>query len=269
MNMQGAKPLFEDASASNELRSFVTMARGDGPSQADLDRLAARLSPVVGLSAGVLATSAAVVGSAPLGVTSAPGIAAAKVGTLGKLLATGTGKLLAVGLSLGIGAGLWGLTGGQPAAKRQVSAPVVAVQPQPVEAAPVVERTAEPVVAPPVLKTARPTAAARTHVRTSKPSAAEPAIAASEPAPSELSLIQQAESARGNSGEALAILLRHERLYPRGALAQEREVLAVEMLIKAGKTDQARARAQRFEAQHPGSAHVPRLRTLLERAAAE
>jgi hypothetical protein len=271
MNMDGAKPLFDDATAPHELRSFVAMARGDGPSQADLDRLAARLGPVVGLSAGLLATSAAVLGSAPIGVASAPTVVA-KVGTLGKLLASGTGKLLAVGLSLGIGAGLWSLTGSETQPQRRASPPVVKqAESAPVQSAPTLApATAQP-PAEQQRQITRPAAAPRGRARpvAAKPSAPEVVVAAAEPVPSELSLLQQAESARGRSSEALAILARHEQLYPRGALAQEREILSVEMLLKAGNVAQARARAARFEAQNPGSAHLPRLRSLLARAAVE
>ena len=42
-------------------------------------------------------------------------------------------------------------------------------------------------------------------------------------------------------------------------LAQEREVLAIEMLLKAGNAPQARARAQRFETANPDT-RVVRMR---------
>jgi hypothetical protein len=87
--------------------------------------------------------------------------------------------------------------------------------------------------------------------------------------PSELSLIQQAEAARARGADALALLATHERLYPRGALAQEREVLAIELLLKAGKLAQAAARASHFDHRYPQSAHLPRVRALLERARRE
>lgn len=268
MNTNGATPLFEDASASNELRSFVAMARSDGPSQADLDRLAARLGPAVGLSAGVLASGVVAMGTPPVGVASALSPAAAKVGAFGKLMASTGGKLLAVGLSVGIGAGLWALAGQKPdapvASQRSAEpAPIIVEAPR---LEPTVTAAAAPdAPTPGVVKSQPPSTRARARAALVKPAAVEPVVLA-EPKPSELSLIQQAEAARSRSSEALAILARHEQLYPRGALAQEREVLAIEVLLKAGNAAQARARAQRFEAANPGSAHLSRLRALLERA---
>src|SRR5262249_19146361 len=107
---------------------------------------------------------------------------------------------------------------------------------------------------------------------TSAPVVTEPSpnSAAREPAPeSELELIQGAVAARSQSAQALALLDRHERLYPRGALAQEREVLAIEVLLRAGEPARAKARASRFAAAYPGSAHLPRIHALISRAHGE
>lgn len=268
MNMDGVKPLFEDTSAPRELRSFVALARNGGPTQADLDRLAARLAPMVGLSAGLLASGSAVLGTPPVGVASALQPAAAKVGALGKLLASAGGKWLAAGLSLGLGAGIWTLASREPEAQPVMARAPVVVTPAPSEAPAPSAAPATPQVA--LAPAVRSAPAARARVpAAAKVALAEPVLAPAAPAPSELSLIQQAEAARSHSAEALAILARHEQLYPRGALAQEREVLAVEMLLKAGNATQASARAQRFEAVNPGSAHLSRLRALLERAPGE
>jgi outer membrane protein assembly factor BamD (BamD/ComL family) len=89
------------------------------------------------------------------------------------------------------------------------------------------------------------------------------------PPPSELSLIEHAEASRLHPNEALAFLAKHEEIYPRGALAQEREVLAIELLLKAGRLSQAETRAERFEDAYPSSAHLPHLRALLTRASAK
>lgn len=48
-----------------------------------------------------------------------------------------------------------------------------------------------------------------------------------------------------------------------GVFAEEREVLAVEALIRAGKAEAARARGERFLRAHPKSAHRVRLEELL------
>jgi hypothetical protein len=307
MIRQDLRPLFEDPSAPSELRNFVALARSDGPSQADLDRLARHVGQAVGLSAGVLvATSMANATAlstppAALGAVTQSGLA--KLGALGKLLASGSGKLLAVGLSAGIGVGVWTYARPQqpahdarPRAAQPAPAPVVEPAPEPEATqqgagqrtlAPLAQqpanlRTPVPIVTPlaPEPGRANPTRGAAGRSSSRRAPAAELAAPVSEelgpaeqPAPppaaelpSELSLIQQAEAARHRGVQALQLLATHERLYPHGALAQEREVLAIELLLKIGKPDQARARAARFERSHPSSAHLPRVRALLERA---
>jgi hypothetical protein len=315
MNGQDVKPLFEDPSASVELRNFVALARSDGPSDAELNRLAARLGPVVGLSAGVMLTSAAAsggaLGTAPAALVSMLQPGAAKLGLFGKLLASGSSKLLAVGLSAGIGVGLWAwMESSQPspkagsarsaapqlatpesepalagagggAASRAAGTPGEELPPR-TEAAPLQDhapRAAAPpepavVAAPPDPSgsgqtRSRRAAGARTSTAVKKKGPSDPPATPTAERPSELSLIQQAEAARGQGAEALALLATHERLYPRGALAQEREVLAIELLLKAGKVEQARARAERFVSSHPSSAHLPRVRALVARTANE
>ena len=44
MSIERVKPVFEDASASPELRNFVAMARSDGPTDAELEHLAEMLA---------------------------------------------------------------------------------------------------------------------------------------------------------------------------------------------------------------------------------
>lgn len=330
MNRETIKPLFEDASASSELRNFVSLARADGASQADLDRLATRLGPVLGISAALIASSAAVVGTAPVaaaaafgaptsGLMPALGAAAqgaahgAKAGLLSQLLASTSAKLLAVGLSVGAaGVGVYSVQDAQRAAPapqtsvaRQGAMPSAdaqralspAASPLPEgatsqqlaatqQAAALVDdtRAAEPTVPGRVFAPARKRAAApaRLAAAAAEPIAApvvEPVLAdepvattppsPSVPPPSELSLIERAEAARMHQDQAFAFLAKHERLYPHGALAQEREMLAIELLLKAGRLSQAEARADRFEGAYPSSAHLLRLRALLARANAK
>jgi hypothetical protein len=333
MSNERVKPLFEDASASPELRNFVAMARSDGPSQAELDHLARRLAPVLGVSAGLaVASQAAAFGSPPSGVLTslgsaagsaagsagssvAPAAAVAKVGLFGQLVASTSAKLVAVGLGVGVaGVGAWELqrveprTPGpqvpaaqvsvvespQPMAAREVLAQPVAeapsVEPEALAAAPIAAPALRPaapagvVASRPVLAHARqvalPAAAAgrpaaiATGLAVADPVAAQPvqplpSEAPLPPAPSELTLIRRAQAARGDVAGALSLLAQHEQLYPHGALAQEREVLAIELLLKAGRTPEAQLRARRFELAHTGSAHLPHLRALLQRAGAQ
>jgi hypothetical protein len=92
-----------------------------------------------------------------------------------------------------------------------------------------------------------------------KPPAAASASSSAAP-PTELELIREARGALGSDpARALALTQQHARLFPGGALTQEREVLAIESLSRLGQTAQARKRAESFAAAHPESAYVPRL----------
>jgi len=75
----------------------------------------------------------------------------------------------------------------------------------------------------------------------------------------ELALVQMARTAiaRGNFVDALDAASRHERLFPRGHLAEERESLAIQALAGAGRGPEARARAERFHVRYPRSVLLP------------
>jgi hypothetical protein len=59
--------------------------------------------------------------------------------------------------------------------------------------------------------------------------------------------------ARGLTDEALAPLERHAQRYPEGVLAEERDALAVNVLVSLGRYPDARARGDRFFQRYPGS----------------
>lgn len=91
--------------------------------------------------------------------------------------------------------------------------------------------------------------------------------AAPPPTETEFSLVEKAQRALGSDPQrALALADRGESVYPTGPLAQEREVVAIEALIKLGRLDDARARGDRFARTFPGSAHAPRITQLLDSA---
>jgi hypothetical protein len=81
----------------------------------------------------------------------------------------------------------------------------------------------------------------------------------------ERALLDVARSAfgRGDGNEALAALSRHEKLYPNGQLAEEREALAVRALVQTDRGDQARARASRFRKRYPTSVMLPAVEAAL------
>lgn len=274
-----AKPVFEDPAASAELREFVAFAREDGPSAADLQRLATRVAPALGVAV-VSAAKPDVFGSAPTGI-GASELGAGQAGLFGKLWAASSTKLLAaIGLGVGLGIGLgFGhfapapvheptvvvpmrrSSDAQPRSAQETNAPTTSAATTEREGVPAFGPTTsalEPATPAPTLKRAR-----------SKPRAA---LAPTEPVavdefPSELALITEAEGQRTNPARALAVLARHARLYPRGALAQEREVLAIELLLQSGELAEAQRRAHEFELRYQDSAHLPRVRALVVRTA--
>lgn len=69
--------------------------------------------------------------------------------------------------------------------------------------------------------------------------------------------IARAAVARGAYDAALSPLHDHEERFPRGRLAEERELLFVQALSGAGQDREAKARAKAFETQFPRSIFLP------------
>jgi hypothetical protein len=63
----------------------------------------------------------------------------------------------------------------------------------------------------------------------------------------------RAEVAAGEASAALQLTADHARRYPGGRLREEREALAVNALVLAGRTDEARERAELFARTYPNS----------------
>lgn len=81
----------------------------------------------------------------------------------------------------------------------------------------------------------------------------------------EAELLQRARSALGLSPrEALDLARSHERRYPAGLLAEEREVIVINALKRLGREQEACARAARFVSAHPRSTVRPELEKLCE-----
>jgi hypothetical protein len=102
-----------------------------------------------------------------------------------------------------------------------------------------------------------PQAAPIAPVETADP--AEPA--AQKPrGPSEAQLLKQAQSAlKDDPARALALTRVHKQRFPSGALAQEREVIAIEAMRRLGRSSDAARRVQEFRRENPDSAHLPRI----------
>ena len=75
----------------------------------------------------------------------------------------------------------------------------------------------------------------------------------------ERTLLDRARSALagGNTSGARAALAEHQRTFPRGALTEEREFLAIECALREGRATEAHDRAARFRARFPSSAFGP------------
>ena len=81
---------------------------------------------------------------------------------------------------------------------------------------------------------------------------------------SEARLLAQARAQLTTDPRAtLGACEQHQREFSRGVLSQEREVLAVEALVRLGRTAEAQARVARFRAKFSGSPHLPRLEALV------
>jgi hypothetical protein len=92
------------------------------------------------------------------------------------------------------------------------------------------------------------------------------ADSADEGAPKETEgqLLRRAHDALASDpARALALTDDHTRRFPGGMLGQERELLAIEALVRMGRVGQARVRAASFLQRFPESAHARRVRTLV------
>ena len=68
---------------------------------------------------------------------------------------------------------------------------------------------------------------------------------------------------RHQPSEALVQVSQYQRLYPRGKLTVEAEVIRLEALVELGRYDEARRVANAFLRSFPNALQVPRVRSLL------
>jgi hypothetical protein len=121
--------------------------------------------------------------------------------------------------------------------------------------------------APPAVQATAPARPRPPEARATRP-APPPAAAPEAPASpasagdEELELLQAAMSAP-TSAQSLALVEQHVARFPASALAQEREVLAVQALSSLGRREEARTRAASFRERWPTSTHLLRLEALV------
>jgi hypothetical protein len=91
-----------------------------------------------------------------------------------------------------------------------------------------------------------------------------PPVPASGDMREEIRLLDQARAAvRGGENEqALRLLEKYDRRYPRGQFRQEVQVLRVEALERSGNKKAALALGKKFVAEHPESPHVERVQSV-------
>lgn len=223
----------DDPALDAALRAALEAGRAEAPSEAELASLAGRLGPLLGGPGGGGGGD-----GGGGGVDPSP--------LLGGSVATKTIGALVVAAAIA-GTSAWMATRPDPApppATTRVAPPEIeppALRRELPVGVDVPEEIAAP--APPVAPRARPPA---------------PALEV-DPA-AELALIQRAQDAlRTSSAEALARTEEHRRRFGDGTLGQEREVVAIDALARLGRLDEARARAARFHARWPRSAHGRRV----------
>ena len=252
MSEQDPKRLLEGGASPGELRSLLEAGRSEMPSSAQMIELAAKMGILGGLGGA--------------GAAGAGGGAAAGAGA-------GAGAAKATGVASAIKAGLAMKVIGAVAIAGAAGAGAVVVA----------NRTAEPVVPVGLVATASASANANANANADADAGEMAVASASAPRPArsvsanvasaevkdegpqaEVKLLERAQDAlRSRPAEALALCTDHVKRFPSGMLVQEREVIAIEALVKTGRKDEARARADRFKARFPGSSHTRRLETLL------
>src|SRR6185437_12473589 len=96
------------------------------------------------------------------------------------------------------------------------------------------------------------------------PSSGEGYVAGAPVPETEIELLQRAQGALAASpAQALALTREHTARFPGGAFSQEREVVAIQALLRLGQREEARARGARFVATYPGSGYRRRIEALL------
>jgi len=116
------------------------------------------------------------------------------------------------------------------------------------------------VVAAPATESVR--SATAPAARNANPETAAPGVVAR---PTEVALLRDARLAlNGSPNEALALAEQHRALYPRGAMVQERELIAISALARLGRHSAVLARAAQFERDFPTSPYRKQVNALAQ-----
>jgi len=249
------KRLSEPGSDAPEaLREALKQARVPEVANGQARRVAEKLFPL--LAAGA---------AAPL-VTEGVGTVwpAFKLSALAKTLG------VAAGAGLALTAAFFAYPGNQPAPPKQsITRAIPAVSARPATR-PEAEKPEPPAAAEDDLGIELPMALPEITItgpairRAHDRGAARKAPAKLDPA-AELALLKSAQLMLEKRPKlTLALVGEHERMYAKGIFAQEREILAIEALLKIGARAEARERGERFLSSYPESAHVRRIHNLIK-----
>jgi hypothetical protein len=250
-----------DGSLPDEVMQALREAPGD-PGDAGVDALASELGRTLGMTLPVanIATLPTTQSAAAGALGGHAAVAVAAPSGLGFMTGLFGGVALGVGLS---GAVTFGLSAFDDPAPRPAAGGVVTVPGRPAQPrlTPLGDGSSAPVVSSAAPAPLSPAARA-------KPTAVQAPRAELEPvAVSELALLRRAQTELGlTPARALQLAEEHAARFAGGALEQEREVIAIDALVRLGRRGEATTRAERFRQTFPGSAHERRLDVLLASA---
>ncbi len=219
--------------ATPELRGMFQNARRDVPNDLELERVLTRLGPIVG--AGVALAGDAV----RAGAQQAAAAGSSSMATIAKVVAViGGAGIIASGVAFFAG-------NEDPSSKPVQTAPSRSAQVA-AAAAPAPPADAPAAVASPAAEAAAPAPVAKQGRLESGADSVK----------AEAALLEKARAlVVSDPSKALSLTREHARRFPRGVLAQEREVIGIEALRRLGRQTEADTRAERFREAYPGSAH--------------
>ncbi len=266
-----------------DARALIDQASGgDDPSQADRERMRARLALAMVATTGGFAVAGAVKASSAASGSLVPAASVASVSSVAAVGATvGATGLAAIGTKIAVAVALVSALGGGGALVVSAAHRNAARAESPVAVATVAIAAAPPVAptvpAAPAVTTASAVASAPVAAPVVNAAAPHPAVSASSASaaasPStdtpdvadELVLLREARSAlkAGNAERSLQILAEHAHRFPHGALTEEREaaraVATCATVASGGSADTARATVARFFRLYPRSLHASRV----------
>jgi hypothetical protein len=268
MSLADPPRLLDGHETPAELRSLLGMAREDLLGEAASARVAAAVQ--AGLGGGGAPPDPS--GGAPSAASAhgaAAGAGSAARSAVGGKLAP---ALVAVAVAAG---GIWYAVG-QPdgrdgsAAPASASAEAIPAAPSSSAASAAPSQGADPIAAQ---GSGGERAGAHHEALPREPSSAASADRASRAtspsstkSPSAADLAEEHRLLRGarallerDPSRALALTAEHERRFPNGVLAQEREVIAIAALARLGQDEAARSRADHFATDYPDSPHRDRV----------